>query len=60
MMSGRIILDNNAINRYCFANVELKSDWNGNIKPAKCQDKKKIDGVIAIIEALGGYLSTPW
>ena len=59
MMSGRIILDNNAINRYCFANVELKSDWNGNIKPAKCQDKKKIDGVIAIIEALGGYLSTP-
>nr|DAF12584.1 MAG TPA: hypothetical protein [Caudoviricetes sp.] len=25
----------------------------------KSQDKKKIDGVIAMIQALGGYLLTP-
>jgi phage terminase large subunit-like protein len=37
----------------------LKSDWNGNVKPHKGIDKKKIDGVIAAIQALGMYLNVP-
>ena len=42
-----------------FSNVELKVDHNENCKPIKegMKKKKKIDGVIAILEALGGYLS---
>jgi phage terminase large subunit-like protein len=37
----------------------LKSDWNGNVKPNKNTNDKKIDGVIAMIEALGVYLRVP-
>ena len=42
-----------------FKNVTLKSDYNGNVKPNKAIGKKKIDGVIAMIQALGMYLDTP-
>lgn len=59
ILSGKAIIDNNEINRYCFRNVSLKSDHNGNVKPNKSVDKKKIDGVIAAIQALGMYLRTP-
>lgn len=59
ILSGRAVIDNNDINRYCFRNVVLKSDHNGNVKPNKAIDKKKIDGVIAMIQALGEYLRVP-
>ena len=59
ILSGKIVLDNNEINRFCFRNVELKADHNGNIKPNKGIATKKIDGVIAMIQALGGYLLVP-
>jgi phage terminase large subunit-like protein len=49
ILSGKAVIDNNEINRFCFRNVTLKSDHNGNVKPNKAIDKKKIDGVIAII-----------
>lgn len=54
-----IIIDDNEINLWCFRNVELKSDWNGNVKPVKTIVKKKIDGVIATIEALGCAMLSP-
>jgi len=56
ILSGKVILDNNPITRFCFRNVELKSDHNGNVKPNKDMMKKKIDGVIAIIQALAVHL----
>lgn len=59
ILSGRAAIDNNEINRFCFRNVQLKSDFNGNVKPIKSVDKKKIDGVIAMLEALGSYLLVP-
>ena len=59
ILSGKAVIDNNEINRYCFRNVTLKSDYNGNVKPNKAVDKKKIDGTIAMIQALGMYLRTP-
>ena len=59
IMSGRAVIDNNEINRYCFRNVQLKSDFNGNVKPIKSVDKKKIDGIIAMLEALGSFLQVP-
>lgn len=57
---GDIVLDNNEITRWCFANSTTKQDYNENIKVVKGggQDSK-IDGVIAIIMALGVYLETP-
>lgn len=57
--SNKVVIDNNPITRWCFDNVCIKSDWNENVKPVKSQDMQKIDGVIAMIEALGIYLNTP-
>lgn len=41
-----------------FGNCELKVDYNNNIKPVKANasSSRKIDGVIAMLTALGGYL----
>lgn len=59
ILSGKAIIDNNEINRWCFKNVTLKSDYNGNVKPNKSSKYKKIDGAIAMIQALGMYLCVP-
>ena len=37
----------------------MKIDHNGNTKPSKESNKNKIDGVIAIIEAIGVAITTP-
>lgn len=57
---GEVILDDNPITRWCYDNVILKTDWNDNIKPIKSNksSEKKIDGVIAMIQSLGGWLAT--
>ena len=59
ILSGRAVIDNNEITRWCFKNVSLKSDHNGNVKPNKSIKAKKIDGAISMIQALGMYLTTP-
>lgn len=59
LLSGKAVVDNNEITRWCFKNVTLKSDYNGNVKPNKAINAKKIDGTISMIQALGMYLSTP-
>lgn len=59
LLSGKAIIDNNEITRWCFKNVTLKSDYNGNVKPNKSINAKKIDGAISMIQALGMYLDTP-
>lgn len=59
LLSGRAVIDNNVINRHCFRNVIMARDRNGNTKPSKQFEEKKIDGVIAKLEALGVYLMSP-
>ena len=59
ILSGKAKIDNNEITRWCFKNVTLKSDHNGNVKPNKYIRAKKIDGVISMIQALGMYLDSP-
>lgn len=56
ILAGKIIIDDNPITRYCLRNVQLKRDWNGNVKPDKSNEKKKIDGVIASLQALAAYM----
>ena len=58
-LSGRCIIDDNPITRYCFRNVVLARDHNGNIKPSKQFAEKKIDGVITCLEAIGAYMEEP-
>lgn len=52
ILNGDCVFDDNPITRYCFRNVELKSDYNGNVKPNKGVAAKKIDGVIAAIQSM--------
>lgn len=56
LKKGDIIIDDNPITRWCFQNVVLKEDHNSNVKPMKGSKMQKIDVVIAMMEALGGYL----
>lgn len=59
LLSGKAFIDNNVINRHCFRNVVMARDRNGNTKPSKQFEEKKIDGVIGMLEALGVYLVSP-
>lgn len=59
ILSKNIVIDNNPITRFCFKNVSIITDSNGNTKPSKKISDKKIDGVISMIEALGVYLLSP-
>ena len=59
ILSGNVVIDNNPITRFCFRNVVMKLDHNGNTKPSKEYRDKKIDGVISMIEAMGVCLMTP-
>jgi len=56
MLGGQIFIDDNPITRYCLRNVELRYDFNGNCKPLKLNEKKKIDGVIAMLQALAAFI----
>lgn len=63
ILSDKVIIDTNPCVRWCFQNVVIKEDYNGNMKPMK-QDNgkdrsKKIDPVISMIESLGMYLNNP-
>jgi len=57
LKKGDILLDENPITRWCFQNVILKEDINSNAKPTKDSRESKIDAVIAILQALGGWLA---
>lgn len=59
LKTGKVVIDNNEITRWCFSNVTIKSDHNENIKPVKLEAQAKIDGTIAMIQALGIYLNVP-
>ena len=41
--------------RWNFRNVVVYVDSSGNVKPAKNKSLDSIDGVIALLEALGAY-----
>lgn len=47
----------NPVIRWMFRNVIMYQDANGNIRPDKRKSSGKIDGVISMINAIGGYLS---
>ena len=56
LKKGDIVMDYNTMVLWCFANSTLKYDFNDNCKPIKADTKNgKIDVVIAMLEALGGY-----
>ena len=47
----------NPVIRWMFANVVIYIDPNANIKLDKAHSRNKIDGVVALADAVGGWLS---
>ena len=43
--------------RWMFRNVVIYRDPNANIKLDKARSRNKIDGVVALVDAVGGYLT---
>ena len=41
---------------WCVGNVAVQKDAAGNLKPSKAVSKKKIDGVVAALMALGASM----
>jgi len=51
----RLCYQNNPVTKWCFSNVELEKDRNGNYMPKKGSYERKIDGVATIINAYVSY-----
>ena len=52
LQAGKIIYNNNPIDRWCFFNTSVKTDVNNNIQPIKVSDSRnRIDGTLALIDA---------
>lgn len=52
VLTKQCIIDDNPVTRWCFANVSMVTDHNGNRKPDKETPANKIDIVIAFIQSL--------
>ena len=50
--TGRIFINDNPINAYCFGNAVLDTDKLENCKPIKRKQTQKIDGVITMLMCL--------
>ena len=59
ILSGDAVIDKSTMILWMFGNTHLRVDHANNIKPEKNASNQKIDGVITMIEALGGYLKNP-
>ena len=57
ILQGVVIIDKNPITLWCYENARVKSDWNENIRIVKNSQAQKIDGVIAMVMNVGGYLN---
>lgn len=54
--TGRIFLDENPINAFCFGNAVLDEDNLENKKPIKRSPERKIDGTIVSLMCLRQFI----
>ena len=54
--TGHVVVDDNPITRWCFANAVLDTDVMNNTKPVKRSEYQKIDGVITMLMSLRLFL----
>lgn len=52
MKSGIMTHENNPVARWCWGNVAIAVDGNGNIKPMKNKSVERIDVIVAMINAM--------
>ena len=53
MLEGKLIHGGNPVLRWMASNVVVDQDPAGNIKPTKAKSIEKIDGIVALIMAMG-------
>lgn len=49
--SKKIVYNNNPITKWCLSNTSIEIDKNGNIQPIKSNQKRRIDGLAAMLDA---------
>lgn len=54
--TGRILINDNPINAYCFGNAVLDTDNLDNCKPVKRSHSQKIDGVITMLMCMREFI----
>lgn len=59
ILAGEINHCGNPVARWMVSNVEIKTDPAGNIKIDKSKCSEKVDGMVAAVMALGGYMNNP-
>jgi len=57
ILGKEIIHNNNPVLKWMIANTVMEEDAAGNIKPSKKKSSEKIDGVVALVMALGCYMT---
>lgn len=64
VVAGEIEHGSHPVAKWMAGNAVVRNDSAGNIKPDKADAKDKIDGIVAVIMALGGAMATsdatPW
>lgn len=59
LIDGRLRHGGHAVLRWMASNVAVRTDENDNIRPIKTADAKKIDGIVALVMALGRAMLNP-
>lgn len=57
VLKGDVNLGENPVIRWMFRNVVVYIDPNANVKLDKAKSRNKIDGVVALVDAIGGWLN---
>ena len=58
ILAKQIIHNNNPAMNWMLSNVALQEDSAGNIKVAKNKSKEKVDGIVALVMAIGEMMTT--
>ena len=57
ILGKEIVHDNNPVLKWMIANTVMEEDSAGNIKPSKKKSSEKIDGTVALVMALGSFMT---
>lgn len=47
----KVVYNNNPITKWCLSNTSIEIDKNGNIQPIKSNQRRRIDGLAAMLNA---------
>jgi phage terminase large subunit-like protein len=56
LRAGELTHNRNPVARWCFGNVRVAVDGNGNMKPMKNKSVERIDTAVALINAMAGAI----